>query len=209
MVQSLQTELNLWFLDDGTIAGPPELVLEAMKFVMGESEKLGLVLNQSKCGLAVIGGNMEETEIIIINFRDLASEIQVISPDNSKLLGAPLTDKTIKTVMDLKTKDFSTLSSRLSHLSSHSAFYLLRLSVSTPRLIYFLRCSPSWHYQVGLDLYDAALNQFWRLFLIATCQKKLGRNRHFQCLLVVSESNTLRIPQFLLPIVTPPESSSD
>src|SRR5205823_9108920 len=42
-------------------------------------------------------------------------------------------------------------------LTAHSAFYLLRSSISTPRLIYFLRCAPSWRRSEDLQDYDGAL----------------------------------------------------
>src|SRR5260370_40950541 len=43
---------------------------------------------------------------------------------------------------------------RLMFMNSHSALYLMRASVSIPRLIYCLRCAPSWRSANALINYD-------------------------------------------------------
>ncbi len=60
----------------------------------------------------------------------MAPGIQRIIASGATLLGGPLTDDAIVTVLDDKIGKLGSLSDRLSDLSSHSAFFLLRASVS-------------------------------------------------------------------------------
>ena len=43
--------LSLWYLDDGLLFGPPNLVNEAWKTIREEASKVGLRLNETKCEL--------------------------------------------------------------------------------------------------------------------------------------------------------------
>ncbi|KAF2897138.1 hypothetical protein ILUMI_09036 [Ignelater luminosus] len=49
------------------------------------------------------------------------------------------------------------MTNRLLLLSRHSAFFLICASISIPRLIYFLRCSPTWRKMSLFEKYDAKL----------------------------------------------------
>ena len=143
IVLQLETELNVWYLDDCTIGDDPMKVVEAFRFLSAKCEEIGLQLNTSKSEVTVIGGDGEENSQIIQQFKSIAPNIKIMATHDASLLGSPLTDESTRRVLNLKTAEFSKLSRRLTQLSSHSAFFLLRNSVSTPRLIYFLRCAPS------------------------------------------------------------------
>lgn len=49
LTDRLRSELNVWYLDDGTIGGPVDVVLKDIQRVLEFSEKTGLALNFSKC----------------------------------------------------------------------------------------------------------------------------------------------------------------
>jgi hypothetical protein len=49
IILSLDSELNIWYLDDGTLADYPEVVLSDFKKVINLSRKIGLELNFNKC----------------------------------------------------------------------------------------------------------------------------------------------------------------
>jgi len=157
IVKSLGTELNLWFIDDGTIADTADVVLASLDHIIKESDRVGLSLNLKKCEFATISPDASDRAAVMEKFHDYSPDIRCMPDNDTTLLGAPLTETSISTILNLKTNQFKTLSERLSTISAHSAFFLLRLSISTPRLIYFLRCSPSWHDENGLALYDEAL----------------------------------------------------
>jgi len=90
--------------------------------------------------------------------------------------------------------------SHLSLISAHSAFYLLRVSFSIPRLMYFLRCSPSWREESLLQSYDCVLQT--RLESMINCS--LSGNAWLQAILPVRSDElgirraiNLAIPSFL------------
>ncbi len=69
----------------------------------------------------------------------------------------PLTNEAMEVVLATKTAQLALFSQRLQQLSAHSPFFLLRASISIPRLIYFLRCAPTWRKIDALAQYDATL----------------------------------------------------
>ncbi len=55
LVKNLRSILNTWYLDDGSLAGPGNLVLSDLKEVLCSVNELGLQLNPKKCELLVTG----------------------------------------------------------------------------------------------------------------------------------------------------------
>jgi hypothetical protein len=49
ILSSLDSQLNIWNLNDGTLADYPEVVLSDFKKVINLSRKIGLELNFNKC----------------------------------------------------------------------------------------------------------------------------------------------------------------
>jgi hypothetical protein len=64
LVKSLQSPFNIWYLDDGTFAGPAQLVLEDLLAVQAASSKLGLRLNPAKCELFRIVFGNEDQDVV-------------------------------------------------------------------------------------------------------------------------------------------------
>ncbi|XP_035711494.1 uncharacterized protein LOC118436923 [Folsomia candida] len=145
--------------------------LLAEKLVVQERSKLEMKEQQQKLldnvdklritkkEVGVLGADDHTRSKILERFRQAAPGIQEISPATAVLLGAPLTDEAIESVVGTKTDQLAKLGARLLELSSHSAFFPLRASISTPRLIYFLRCAPTWRRFDALTLYDAKLKE--------------------------------------------------
>ena len=48
-IQALSPDLNLWYLDDGVIVGPPHVLQKAWDVIRLEGPALGLFPNPSKC----------------------------------------------------------------------------------------------------------------------------------------------------------------
>jgi hypothetical protein len=57
IILSLNSELNIWYLDDGTLADYPEVVLSDFKKVINLSRKIGLKLNFNKCEIFSCSGD--------------------------------------------------------------------------------------------------------------------------------------------------------
>lgn len=51
ILEGMATELNIWYLDDGTLCGDPKEVLSNFERLIIECEKIGLKINPSKCEL--------------------------------------------------------------------------------------------------------------------------------------------------------------
>lgn len=168
IILQTKTELNLWYLDDGTIAGSSQNVLDAFNQIKESSEAIGLQINQKKCEFTVLGEDGPATSQARNLFSNCLPDIRAMKDNESTLLGAPLNDNSARNVLEQKTFDFQKMSSRLANLSSHSAFFLLRTSISTPRLIYFLRCYSSWRFDTEISHYDEALKL--ALERIVNCQ---------------------------------------
>jgi hypothetical protein len=57
IIFSLDSQLNIWHLDDGTLADYPEVVLPDFKKVINLSRKIGLELNFNKCEIFCCSGD--------------------------------------------------------------------------------------------------------------------------------------------------------
>ena len=78
-------------------------------------------------------------------------------PEDASLLGAPLHDKGIDKAIKEKCEDLEQAMTRLKHMSSHEAIYILRNLLSVPRLQYILRCTPSFKSDLTTTFDDLVL----------------------------------------------------
>lgn len=156
LVQSLKSPINSWYLDDGTFCGPGGTVMEDLRKVIAAESEIGMTLNPSKCELRVAGGGSERWNEA---FSDLLPGLKLLQDSECLLLGAPLTDEAIPIVMDKKVGEISLLTSRLPHLQGHSALFLLKSCLSMPKLVYLLRCSPTWKANSQLEKFDNTLRE--------------------------------------------------
>ena len=84
LVQQLKSEFSTWYLDDGTIGGSSDEVLDDLCKVEYMAAGLGLCLNKRKS--EIICKDSSILESFLAKFPDLT----VITPDKTFLLGAPL-----------------------------------------------------------------------------------------------------------------------
>jgi hypothetical protein len=68
IILSLDSELNIWYLDDGTLADYPEVVLSDLKKVINLSKKIGLELYFNKCEISCCSG---DTYLIVVYLTSL------------------------------------------------------------------------------------------------------------------------------------------
>jgi len=157
VVSSITSEFNVWYLDDGTVADEPDRVVQSLNLIRDRGREIGLHLNEDKCEVGVLGALGSAATEAAESILAAAPSIKVFGSCDAVLLGAPISDEAISGVLGIKTKALATFARRLKCLSAHSAFFLLRASVSIPRLIYFLRCAPTWRQWDSLKEYDAVL----------------------------------------------------
>jgi len=118
-----------------------------------------LHLNEEKCEVSVLGAQGVLVDQIVEVVKSFATTIQIFNDNNAILSGAPIADGSIAGILEQKTQALSTFAKRLKTLSSHSAFFLLRASVSILRLVYYLRASPTWKQRESLADYDGVLKK--------------------------------------------------
>ena len=63
LVNSCQSPLNLWYLDDGTVASDIETVLSDYQRILDAATNLGLTVNPNKCELCIINPQSVDTSL--------------------------------------------------------------------------------------------------------------------------------------------------
>ena len=77
-----------------------------------------------------------------------------MSPSEGTLLGAPLLDgSTMSQILEARCSDLIRTLDRFHLISAHDRLMILKNSISTPKLLYTLRCSPTSEHQL-LDRFD-------------------------------------------------------
>lgn len=150
LIESLMSELNIWYLDDGTLAGDSETVITDFIRIIDFCKLIGLEINSSKCELFFCSSYSQE---VFDKFDNTSPGIQVITSDLT-LLGAPLTDSACEIVYNKKLEEFRTMCSRLLHLNHHIAYFMLKHCFAIPKLTFLLRTSPFWKFQQMVNSFD-------------------------------------------------------
>ena len=137
LVQQLQSEFNVFFLDDGTLGGSLEGVLEDFSTVERMVGELGLQLNRDKSEVICDDSSTRSAMLRAV------PGLSVTERDHATLLGSPIgTASGIQNTILMRTKSLQTLGSRLQLLRAHDAFCLLRNALGIPKVLYILRTSP-------------------------------------------------------------------
>ena len=131
------SELNVWYLDDGTLCGSRSELLKALNILELEGPRRGLHLNQDKCLLFVPPGDY--------NSNDGFGNIPIVQ-DGFVLLGSPVGSPSfIASHASAKVEEVKKLISFLPDLKdSHMQFCLLHSCLSLPKLTFLLcTCPPN------------------------------------------------------------------
>ena len=136
LVLQLESELRVFYLDDGTLGGPEADVLHDFQLINQEAADLGLELNHMKSELIC-----EEPA-----GRDLlrmAPNLCKVNKEDATLLGSPIGNhRSIDEALTKKGNSLKIMGSRLCHLRMHDALILLRHSLAIPKILYLLRTAP-------------------------------------------------------------------
>ena len=136
LARSMSSELNIWYLDDGSIGGDVSSLLHDLNTVMRVGPSIGLLLNEDKCEVITSDDN------VVACIRTILPSIRHVPRCEALLLGAPVGDGTaVDSFLNEKLTVFRLLASRLTTLNAHDALFLLKNCFSTPKLLYTLRCA--------------------------------------------------------------------
>ena len=147
LINECKSELNIWYLDDGTLAENAEKVLSDFNKIINAKETLGLETNSSKCELFFINLN-DQSPHILTKFNPLSSGIKHLEINNLSLLGSPIHQSTIETFLSHKLEDLKRMTKRLMEIDPQDALFLLKHSFSIPKLTYLLRSAPCFNSKV-------------------------------------------------------------
>jgi len=155
VARRVQSEFNVWYLDDAALGDTPERVLEDVRILIDGLSAIGLEVNSAKCELTILDDAAPaETELL---FRAVLPNVRVVHVDNCSLLGAPISDTGIPAEILRKKDNLDLMVSRLQVVDNHQAFVLLRNAFSIPKLQYVLRSSPAYKHDAELGCFDESL----------------------------------------------------
>ena len=158
ITHKVESELNLWYLDDGNLGGDYAIVLRDFRMIISESAKLGLEVRPDKCELYCLGNSSEtQKSLILSEFNKISPLIETPGIDNLIILGAPVGNLAISNALSDKIADLERMCLCLKNIEAHHAFFLLKSSFSIPKLLYILRSSPCFNYPELLAKYDDIL----------------------------------------------------
>jgi hypothetical protein len=155
LVLQLNSELNLWYLDDGTLGDSPEIILWNLTNIKEKAKSLGLELNGEKCELYFCNGQANDD--IVNDFENIAPGIRIVGEEELELLGSPLLVNSMELFTRKKFDKMFVLINRLSSLQTHYAYFILKNCLAIPKLVYLLRCTPLWKFPELLHEMDMAM----------------------------------------------------
>ncbi|XP_011555023.3 uncharacterized protein LOC105386209 [Plutella xylostella] len=155
VIVALRSPLNVWYLDDGTIGGRPEVVSEDLRSLAEGFRRMGLEVNAQKCELYSCSG--QASQEILSQVESVVPGLKILDRSNFLLLGAPIFAEGIPEVLASKMRALRATKCHLSQLSAHVALTILRSCLSMPRMTYTLRTAPVWLYRQETAGYDAIL----------------------------------------------------
>ena len=149
LVKSLQSELRIFYVDDGTLGGHKDEVLQDLQRVESEAAKLGLQLNRHKSELICDDIGIREAMM------EEVPGLQTVKLEEAEILGAPL-GKSVNDSIQRKAEKLRLMGDRLQLLQSQDALLLLRHSFVIPKVMHILRSSPCFS-SPQLKVFDDAL----------------------------------------------------
>jgi hypothetical protein len=163
IILSLDSELNIWYLDDGTLADYPEVVLSDFKKVINLSQEIGLELNFNKCEIFCCSG---DTDLKVIKeFQNLAPGIKICDRESLSLLGSPIFDQGFKNTVEKTIITVENLLNKAELLNRHVAYTLIKNCLFIPKLNFLLRTTPFWKFSNYVNSIDSSLERILNLRL--------------------------------------------
>lgn len=154
VTKSMKSNLNLWYLDDGTIAGNVKTVLQDYNNILKALDSHGLQVNPRKCEIFLIKPQSKECKNALEAFQSLTEGVKLVEKEDLMLLGAPIFPEALGSVLESKLDNLELMAQRLKEIDSHTALFLLKNCFAMPKLTYLLRASPSFIKNDVLNRYD-------------------------------------------------------
>ena len=151
LIQDLQSEFKVFYLDDGTIGGSLEDVHHDLLLVEEKAALLGLQLNRAKSKLVCDDANTRESMLSVV------SELRTVCCSEATLLGTPIGSvELIDSTITSKIQNLRLMGDKFRFLKSQEALSLLRHSFAIPKVLYILRTAPCFRSE-QLEVFDCVL----------------------------------------------------
>jgi hypothetical protein len=155
IILSLDSQMNIWYLDDGTLADYPEVVLSDFKKVINLSQEIGLELNFNKCEIFCCSG---DTDLKVIKeFQNLAPGIKICDRESLSLLGSPIFDQGFKNTVEKTIITVENLLNKTELLNRHVAYTLIKNCLFIPKFNFLLRTTSFWKFSNYVNSIDSSL----------------------------------------------------
>jgi hypothetical protein len=136
-IAQLNPAYQKWYMDDGGIVGPKDLLLKVWHILKSEGPALGLVLNPAKCEWSWLNPNCSDPCPI--------DQVELVPTSKIQMLGVPLGGEDF--VSEYVARELLPLTTRVTKQlaefdDTQAAMYLLRLSYGIIRANHFMRTTP-------------------------------------------------------------------
>ena len=159
LIRNLNPRLNLWYLDDGVIVGPPALLQSVWDIIRLRGPESGMFPNAAKCEWIWLNNNSKVVPCPLVSGVAPAA-IPVTALADLSILGVPLGPPDIVSPFVAK-KLLDGLRPLLDKLmdfeDSQAASFLLRVSFSAVRATHFMRTTPISHWRNVATSFDASI----------------------------------------------------
>ena len=154
IASGVESELNVWYLDDATIGGSPESVLSDVQRCNNGPKRIGLIVNPKKIEIINVGLAAGKFSRVVNSSNELLPEIKVTELTKMELLGSPILADATRCCIVKKLSEYKRMIDRILLLDGHPGLFLLKNAFSLPRLLFTLRSAPCHHHPELLSEYD-------------------------------------------------------
>ncbi|RVE44793.1 hypothetical protein evm_010545 [Chilo suppressalis] len=176
IIDSLNSKFNVWYLDDGTIAGDISTVLSDFRVIIDKFKSISLDLIYSKCELFIPASKFstEHLQHIVTHFSGIVPNIKNLDTKFLRLLGSPIFDAAIPIFINEQTTKFQQSSEN--HLAeARNAWCRACPGVDSPSSLFSQRqCDESLCLCLQSDLLASSENATERARLLAVFQAESG-----------------------------------
>ena len=159
LIKSCQSELNVWYLDDGTLASDTETVLTDYQRILEAGKTLGLNVNPSKCELCLLDPQSSECSNALNKFCEFTDGVRLVQKEDLTLLGAAILPEAFDNMLTSKREKLILMVQRLAEIDKHDALFLLKNCYAIPKLTYLLRTVPCFTKPDILHTYDLVIKE--------------------------------------------------
>ena len=133
IVRSIESELNIWYLDDASIADSADRVLVDLERAIVKLNDIGLEINSAKCELTFINNN--NIPQLLERFEAVLPNVKLVPLENLEILGSPVSSIGAQNSVKQKHEALERMVERLKRIDPHQATVLLKNAFSLTKLI--------------------------------------------------------------------------